>query len=162
MPTDTVYGIMASVSYPSATERIFSIKQRPLNKPLAVLVSNLYQALQLAWFSKDAIDHAEDGWPGALTLVLERTPEAKSLRLGGDGETIGLRHPDDDLLIEVIERVGPLAATSANRSGEGTGVTVGEIASDLQGKVDLYVDGGRIAGEPSMVISLLDETKQLR
>lgn len=162
MPTDTVYGIMASVQHPSAIERIFSIKGRSSEKPLAVLVSDLYQALQLAWFSIEAMDHAEDGWPGSLTFVLERTPEAGAFNLGGDGNTIGLRHPDHDFLIKVIERVGPLAATSANRTGESSGSTIDAIAADFQDSVDLYVDGGRLGNEPSRVISFVDGKKQLR
>lgn len=162
MPTDTVYGIMASVQHPAAIERIFSIKTRSSENPLAVLVCDLYQALQLAWFSQEAMDHAESGWPGALTLVLERTPEARHLSLGGDGKTIGLRHPDHRFLIQVIDRVGPLAATSANRTGEDSGLMVDEIASEFMDSIDLYVDGGRLGSEPSTVLSFVDGKKQLR
>lgn len=162
MPTDTVYGIMASVQHPAAIERIFSIKTRSSEKPMAVLVGDLYQALQLAWFSQEAIDHAESGWPGALTLVLERTPEASHLSLGGDGNSIGLRHPDSRFLMQVMERVGPLAATSANRTGEDSGLTVDEIATVFKDSIDLYVDGGRLGSVPSTVISFVGGKKQLR
>lgn len=162
MPTDTVYGIMASVQHPPAIARIFSIKGRSSTKPLAVLVCDLHQALQLAWFPREAMDHAENGWPGPLTLVLERTPNARSLDLGGDGRTIGLRHPDHDFLVRVIERVGPIAATSANRAGQDSGRTAHEIAADFKESIDLYVDGGRLGTEPSRVISLVDGMRQLR
>lgn len=161
IPTDTVYGIAARVDIPSAIDRIFEIKQRPRDKALAVLVGDLNAAKQLGVFSDEAILAAERGWPGPLTIVLPRKEAARDIPLGGDPSTIGIRVPNHDFALELLGRVGPLATTSANLSGESEPATVDKIAETLAG-VDLFLDGGPVSGKPSKVVSFVGGMTTLR
>jgi L-threonylcarbamoyladenylate synthase len=161
IPTDTVYGIAARVDIPSAVGRIFEIKKRPVDKALAVLVGDMATARILAVFSKEALAAAEKEWPGPLTIVLPRSDKSRGIPLGGDPATIGIRIPDHSFALELLGRVGPMAATSANVSGQSEAATVDEIAKSLAG-VDLYVDAGPIKRKPSRVVSFVNGMKTLR
>lgn len=153
LPTDTVYGLAALPTVPGATDRLFALKGRAEDQPLAVLVADAGQALALAEPPPAAVAALVDRhWPGPLTLVLRRRAGARGLELGGDPGTIGLRCPDHDLVRAIASRVGPLATTSANRHGQPTPVSAAEAAAALDGPVDLVVDGGRCAGLASTVL----------
>lgn len=152
LPTETVYGVAALPSVPGATDRIFALKDRPEAVPLAVLVDDIGQAEAIAVLAAPARRLAERHWPGPLTLVLPRRPEAASLALGGSPETVGVRCPVDDLVRAVARRVGPIATTSANRHGRPTPTTAAEAAAGLAGRANLVIDGGRRDGVPSTVV----------
>lgn len=160
IPTDTVYGVAARIDRPEAVRRIFELKGRPREKALPVLVADLETARRLAVFTPQALELAATGWPGPLTLVLERG--ALAADLGGDGRTVALRIPDHPAALELLARAGPLAATSANPSGRPPHRSVEEIAASLGEGVDLYLDGGRLGSTPSRVISLVGEPRVLR
>lgn len=161
IPTDTVYGLAAKIDIPSAIDRIFEVKGRSRNKPLAVLIADFGSARKLAVFSEEAEEVAERDWPGPLTIVVPRSESARDISLGGDPATIGLRIPDHPFARELLGKVGPLAATSANPAGEPQHATVQEISKSLHG-VDLFLDDGPIRGRPSRVISFVDGTRTLR
>jgi tRNA threonylcarbamoyl adenosine modification protein (Sua5/YciO/YrdC/YwlC family) len=155
VPTDTVYGLMVVASDPAATGRLFSLKERPVDVALPVLVADETQALALcAEVPAAARRLADRFWPGGLTLVLPRRG-GLALDLGGhDDGTIGVRVPDHAFVVEVARRVGPLAATSANRHGMPTAATLDEVMAQLAGQdVAVAIDGGRCAGAPSSVVS---------
>ncbi len=116
--------------------------------------------MQIAAFPSEALTIARDRWPGATTLVLKAVPPLP--RIGGDGGTVGLRIPNHPFALALLERSGPLAATSANPSGETTSPVVDDIAADLGDAVDLYVDGGRLDAPPSEVISVVGKRRTLR
>ncbi|MGH2767976.1 MAG: L-threonylcarbamoyladenylate synthase, partial [Actinomycetota bacterium] len=155
-----VYGLAARIDRREAVARIFDLKGRPRSKPLPVLVPDLASARRLAVFSPEALGAAEEGWPGPHTLVLERAE--CDADLGGDGATIALRVPDHPFALELLRRSVPLAATSANRSGQPVRETVVEVVAALGERVDLYVDGGRLGTAASTVISLLGKRRVLR
>lgn len=117
IPTDTVYGLAARPDDPSATARLFEAKGRPRRLELPILVANADQAERVALLDDRARVLGERFWPGALTLVLPRTPEVRSWDLGGDPDTVGVRIPDHPLALALLETTGPLAVTSANPSG---------------------------------------------
>jgi L-threonylcarbamoyladenylate synthase len=162
IPTDTVYGLAASLDHPEAIDRIFELKRRPRDKPLAVLVANRDAAATLANFTDQAAKMAGEGWPGPLTLVLESTRPLKML--GGDGLTVGIRVPNHPFTLELLDLCGPLATTSANPSGVETPCFLSEIIEQLGDGVDLYVDalGGSLSGTPSRIVSVVGEPKTLR
>lgn len=162
IPTDTVYGVAACATNPDATASIFTIKRRSRKNPLAILAATAEQAFQLGEFGEEARAEALAGWPGALTVVVPRSPRSLHLSLGGDGSSIGLRVPDSDFVREVIDAAGLLAATSANRSGEATPTSIDAIVDDLGDQVALFVDGGDLTGDASRVVSFLGATKTLR
>ncbi|MEO7804453.1 MAG: L-threonylcarbamoyladenylate synthase [Actinomycetota bacterium] len=161
IPTDTVYGIAARIDRPDAIRRLFDVKTRMEVKPVAVLAANLEQAMACATFNDTAVDMARE-WPGPLTLVLTRDPDLAGIELGGDPASIGIRVPDHELVREILLVSGPVAASSANRAGSVTPTTCGEIAALFGDAVNLYIDGGKIDGSPSRVVSLIDEMKILR
>src|SRR5690606_7854953 len=96
-------------------------------KSVAVLVGDLAQARAL---SADPLDRFAPFWPGPLTVVVRRAPDAV-LHLGGAGDTVGLRWPDHAFVRRLALEVGPIAASSANRAGEPTPPTAAEVASQF-------------------------------
>ncbi|MGH9244268.1 MAG: L-threonylcarbamoyladenylate synthase [Acidimicrobiales bacterium] len=157
LPTETVYGVAALPTVPGATARLFALKGRPQDVPLAVLVDDVEQAERLADFPPTARRLAERHWPGPLTLVLPRRADATALVLGGDPETIGIRCPDHDLVRAIARRVGPIATTSANRHGQPTPRAAAEAAAALADGVAVLLDGGRCGGVPSTVVDATGE-----
>ena len=153
LPTDTVYGLAARAADHGATARLFELKGRSTNVPIAVLCATVEQALELAADGGDASVRAVAArfWPGPLTLVVRRR-EGLDLRLGEPASTIGLRVPDHELVQAVAARVGPLATTSANQAGAPTPTSAASAAEALGPGVGLVIDGGQLAGAPSTVL----------
>ena len=153
LPTDTVYGLAALPGVPGATDRLFTLKGRGVDVPVAVLCRDADQALALAdpaSVGPEVRRIADRLWPGPLTIVLPRRP-GLALALGHPPTTVGVRCPDHDLVRALADEVGPLATTSANRHGEPTPSTAAEVAAALGG-VPLIIDGGRCDGAPSTVV----------
>jgi tRNA threonylcarbamoyl adenosine modification protein (Sua5/YciO/YrdC/YwlC family) len=158
LPTDTVYGVAVEPTRSGATDRLFAVKERPRTAALPLLVASLDQALQLSGdLPPTAVALADAFWPGGLTLVVPRR-RGLDLDLGGeDDTTVGLRQPDHPVPVALARRVGPLAATSANRHGRPTPSTAEEVATELGDAVDLVLDGGPCAGAPSTVVACTPE-----
>lgn len=154
-PTDTVYGLATSAFNPQAIEKLFQIKGRDQNQAIAVLIG---QAIDLNFVadnpSAGAMRLATIFWPGALTLVVPRHPNLSKLL--SPQPTIGVRIPDHPVAIDLLKKAGPLAVTSANLSGgENTKNTL-EVLAQLEGKIDLILDGGDTPGGlPSTVVDVL-------
>lgn len=155
IPTDTVYGVAALPSVPGATARLYALKDRRPDVPLAVLVADVAALDGLAATVDDrtaALVAAH--WPGPLTVVVRRHPDRADWDLGGDPGTVGVRCPADPLVRAVAARTGPIATTSANRSGEPTPPTAAEAAASLTGPVAVVADGGTRDGQASTVVDL--------
>lgn len=161
IPTDTVYGIGCAFDNRDAIERIFALKRRDPAKSIAVLLSGIEQADQLAEFFPDAAKAlAEKFWPGPLTLIVRKKAGLPDNLAAGP--TIGLRIPDHGLARELIRQSGPLATTSVNLSGQPAAVSAGEIPPDWDGKIDAVFDGGRIqGGKPSTVVDCSGSTLRI-
>ncbi len=156
IPTDTVYGIAASLAHPQALDRIFEIKGRPDRMPLPVLVSSVDALSHLVVLDNAVIPLLDACWPGPLTVVLPasaRVPE----RVLGPGHTIGVRIPNHPIAIEVIDKAGgAIACTSANRTGEDPGRTATEVATSIGDRLDLILDSGRTPGGVSSTVVAID------
>lgn len=150
IPTDTLYGLAASLDRPEAIDRLFELKGRPAGVPIAVLVASSEQAEALVEFTPLASQLAETWWPGPLTLVLDGRADVAE-RVGSDTGTVGVRLPDHDLVRALAERVGPLATTSANRHGEPTAAEATGVAEALP-DVEVVLDGGRCGEVASTVL----------
>ena len=162
LPTDTVYGVAALPMLPGATRQLFDLKDRNSDQPIAVLVADIDQALELVEDPSEAVARwMATLWPGPLTLVLARSPEALPMDLGGEADTIGVRCPDHPFVRALAAEVGPIATTSANRSGEPTPTSAAEAAAALVGEVDLVVDGGPAGTLASSVVDASLATWQL-
>ncbi len=146
LPTETVYGVAASVARPEAVGRINEVKERPEGTPLQVLVADAAAARELAaGWPPGAERLARRFWPGPLTLVV---PAAAGLpaAVTGPGATVGLRCPDHALALRILRRCGPLAASSANRGGQPPAVDLPAALAALGERVELAVDGGPAPG----------------
>ncbi|MFA4905521.1 MAG: L-threonylcarbamoyladenylate synthase [Candidatus Margulisiibacteriota bacterium] len=141
-PTETVYGIGTLASNEKGVKRIYEIKKRSSDKPLQVLIADLKQIESLALeITPKARELMKKHWPGPLTLVFK----AKS------GGSVGIRMPKHDWLLKLIKETGPLAATSANLSGETEPISAQEVKIEA----DLLIDGGKCKlGEASTVIDV--------
>ncbi|MCC7495148.1 MAG: threonylcarbamoyl-AMP synthase [Fimbriimonadaceae bacterium] len=161
VPTETVYGVAALVTAAPAAEAIYALKGRPADKPLQVLVPDAAAAAALtADWPPLAARLATDHWPGGLTMVLPAgivPPAAQA----GDG-SIGLRCPDHPWLLALLRRVGPLVASSANRTGQPPATTAPAAAAALAGLVSLVIDGGESRrGLASTVVRVLADGLQV-
>ena len=150
LPTETVYGIGCRADNAPAIERIYNIKGRGFDKPLAVCVSDLEMARDLAEFSPIALRLAEEFWPGALTLVLPAKGKSLDKRCY-QGDTIALRCPD---IAWSRDLATPLALTSANRSGEPAATT-----SQTELDVDAVLDDGPSREKIPSTILLVQDGK---
>jgi tRNA threonylcarbamoyl adenosine modification protein (Sua5/YciO/YrdC/YwlC family) len=155
MPTDTVYGIATRPDDPDATSRLFAAKNRPADLELPVLVPSTAAARKIASFDDRAAALAGRFWAGPLTLVLPRNDASNDWDLGGDRGTIGVRMPHHTLALAVLARTGPLAVTSANRSGLPTPTTCDGVHAVFGELVAVYLcDASPLEGTASTVIDL--------
>jgi len=164
IPTDTVYGVAADAFNPAAVEALLAAKGRGRDMPVPVLVANAEMLVALVGELPDAAKSLTDEyWPGALTLVVRHTPHL-SWDLGDARGTVAVRMPDDDLALDLIARTGPLAVSSANRTGHPPATTMLEARLQLGAAVAVYLDGGpRPSATPSSIVDLTgDEPRLLR
>jgi L-threonylcarbamoyladenylate synthase len=143
LPTDTVYGLVADPRLSEAVGRIYHVKRRDRREPLALLLHDMSQATHYVdHLPESAVLAMQQFWPGALTVVLKsRLPATEVVRAKGD--TVGLRLPAHVVPRLVAEQLGSaLASTSANRSGRPAPVTAEEALAELDGLVELVLDGG--------------------
>jgi L-threonylcarbamoyladenylate synthase len=156
LPTDTVYGLAALPHDAAAMARLFALKQRAGTKSIAVLVADLDQARSL---TTAKLDRFGPWWPGPLTLVVPRRP-AVELHLGADIATVGVRCPDHAFVRRLAQELGPIAATSANISGESVLVTAADVAATFP-DLSIVVDGGVLDGAASTVVDCTADPPQV-
>jgi L-threonylcarbamoyladenylate synthase len=162
IPTDTVYGVAALLSLDEAVAALFVAKGRPGGKAIPILAGSLEDLEPIAELDERARRVGTELWPGPLTLVLPRRP-GFGVDLGGtETETVAVRIPDHPVALELLERSGPLAVTSANRSGEPPATTLQAARAALGRSVAVYVEGGACPGTPSTVASLVGGIEILR
>jgi L-threonylcarbamoyladenylate synthase len=151
-PTDTVYGVGALVFREAAVQRLYRVKGRSTDKAIAVLVADDSDLLNIAGaLSPAARQVARKFWPGPVTLVVTRHPQLPQAVSGLP--TVGVRQPNHPQLQQLLQLTGPLAVTSANRSGEANTLTAQEVFAQLNGRIELILDGGRVnGGVPSTVV----------
>jgi L-threonylcarbamoyladenylate synthase len=162
-PTETVYGLGANALDPNSVGKIFAAKGRPANNPIIVHVSGIEMARQLvADWPESAAGLAERFWPGPLTFVLARSEVVPDIVTAG-GPTVALRRPAHAVAEMLIRAAGlPIAAPSANRSGELSPTLAEHVLRRLDGRIDLILDGGPTkAGIESSVIDLSGDKPRL-
>ena len=162
-PTDTVYGLGALAFDGEAVESIYLAKDRPIEKAIPVLIGDLED---LEKVSNDITDLtrklASRFWPGPLTIIVPKKPTLpESVSATG---TVGARIPDHPVARELLRVAGPMAVTSANISGQPSPSTAQEVFDQLNGRIELIIDGGRTPGGiPSTLVDCSEsEIKVLR
>jgi L-threonylcarbamoyladenylate synthase len=163
IPTETVYGVCA-LPTDEAVERLIQAKRRATDKGIQLLIDTLEQARSVAVVTPAAERLAERFWPGGLTIVLDRR-QASDLTplLSGGRPTLGLRLPDHDVPRALARRLGPIAASSANVSGEPDATNASLVARSLGDALALILDGGAVrGGTPSTVVDCSSGTGEPR
>jgi len=151
-PTDTVYGIGALATSEETIERLFIVKGRKRSQAVALLISTPSEMTRIATdIPENAWKLAEEFWPGPLTIVLKRNPALP--KIISPLPTVGIRVPNHPFVLALLRETGPLAVTSANRSGEPSAINARQVLDQLSGKIHLLIDGGTAIGRiPSTVI----------
>lgn len=165
LPTETVYGLGADATSPSAVRKIFAIKGRPADHPLIVHVADLAAARELSrsWPSFAEV-LTEAFWPGPLTIIVERGPMILDVVTGGR-DTVAIRIPRHAVALRLLQRFGrPVAAPSANRFGRVSPTTAEHVRSDLGSDVTMVLDGGpcEVGLESTIVDCSVDPPQILR
>lgn len=156
VPTETVYGLAADATNAEAVARIYAAKGRPSFNPLIVHVLDLAAAERLGVFDNQARALAEAHWPGPLTLVVPRRPDAAVAALVTAGlDTIALRIPAHPVMRALLAATGrPLAAPSANASGRISPTRAAHVLASLDGRIAAVIDGGATdAGIESTIVA---------
>ena len=163
LPTDTVYGIAADAFNPSAVNLLLAVKGRGRDMPVPVLVASQQMAdAVVEALSDEGRALAEAFWPGALTLVVRHTPHL-AWELGETRGPVAVRVPEHPLALSLIEQTGPLAVSSANRSGSPPPVTAMDARLQLGSAVAVYLDAGPApeAALPSSIVDVTGEQPRL-
>jgi L-threonylcarbamoyladenylate synthase len=146
LPTDTVYGIGCDAFTPPAVEALLAAKGRGRQAPPPVLVPDVRTLDGLATDVPDAVRAlVERFWPGGLTLICRAQPSL-AWDLGETHGTVALRMPDHPAALAVLRRTGPLAVSSANRTGQPAALTAAQAQEQLGDSVHVYLDAGPVPG----------------
>src|SRR5215467_11462311 len=162
IPTDTVYGLAADAFSPPAVTSLLAAKGRDRQMPPPVLVGTVRAATALVEdldaFGKDLID---EFWPGGLTLVM-RANRNLIWDLGDTKGTVAVRMPLHEIALELLKETGPLAVSSANRTGAPPATTAADAEAQLGEAVAVYLDGGPCPGDvPSTIVDLTGPVPRL-
>ncbi|MEV4107281.1 L-threonylcarbamoyladenylate synthase [Nonomuraea sp. NPDC049695] len=162
LPTDTVYGIGADAFTPSAVTALLDAKGRGREMPPPVLVGTVRAATalidDLGPYGQDLIDAF---WPGPLTLICKAN-RALSWDLGETKGTVAVRMPLHPVALDLLKETGPMAVSSANRSGAPAATTADEAEEQLGDSVDVYLDGGKTTDNtPSTILDLTTAVPRL-
>jgi L-threonylcarbamoyladenylate synthase len=158
-PTETVYGLGADATSGLAVAKIYAAKERPQFNPLIAHVADLAAAECFGVFNSDAQKLAQAFWPGPLTLVVPITQNCAVSDLARAGlSSIALRVPAHPVAQALLHAAGmPVAAPSANRSGRVSPTHALHVMGDLEGRIDMVIDGGAAqVGVESTIVSCLD------
>jgi L-threonylcarbamoyladenylate synthase len=163
-PTETVYGIGANIFDYNAVDSIFQIKNRNYLKPLSAHISNIKMVEQVGSVISDLFyELANIFWPGPLTMIISATNTLLPI-VNANTNTIAIRCPSKLICKKFIDAVGyPIAATSANISGNKSATNINEVINELNGKISAVIDGGNCELKiESTVISLVGKPKLIR
>jgi tRNA threonylcarbamoyl adenosine modification protein (Sua5/YciO/YrdC/YwlC family) len=162
LPTDTVYGLGTDAFDPEAVASLLEAKGRGRDLPVPVLVGTIQTLDGIATGLSDVARALVEGfWPGGLTLVARVQPSLQ-WDLGETGGTVAVRMPLHPVAIELLKSTGPMAVSSANRSGQRPATTVDEAVDQLGESVSVYLDGGPSgAPVPSTIVDVTREVPRV-
>ncbi len=162
LPTDTVYGVGADAFSPDAVSRLLAAKGRGRDLPVPVLVGQWRAVNGLVdTLPEPASELISAFWPGPLTLVL-RAGAGLTWDLGDTRGTVAVRMPLHPVALELLGETGPLAVSSANRTGQPAATTAIEAEEQLSARVSVYLDSGPAAGRtPSTILDLTGDAPRL-
>ncbi|MFH2219411.1 MAG: L-threonylcarbamoyladenylate synthase [Pseudomonadota bacterium] len=160
-PTDTHYGIGCDIMNKKAIERIYQLKQRGKNKPFSFICSDLKNISDYAKVSNYAYKTMKRLLPGPYTFVLEGSKLVPKIMLT-KRKTAGIRVPDNAICLSLVEKLqNPIITTSATLPDGSILYDPSLIHDFFYPRIDIVVDGGPVTGEPSSVISLIDDVPEI-
>ena len=157
-PTDTIYGIMADALNEDVIRRVFEVKQRPLNKPLLLLMDSFEMVEsyteKLSEKEKELMNRF---WPGLVTIILKKNDKVSDL-ITSNMDTVGIRIPNNKDLLEIIRRLKrPVISTSANITGTEVITSTKLLEKDLIDNIDYIEDGGEVNEVSSTIVKVIDD-----
>ncbi len=162
-PTDTLYGIGCDVFNSEAIDTVYSIKERPKDKPINVLISEINQIYDVATNIKPIFfELSERFWPGGLTIVVERNSSVPD-NIASNLNSVGVRMPDNNIVQQLIKLAHtPIAATSANLSEQPSALKAKTVLEYFEGKIPCIIDGGPTdLGKPSTILDISAKTPKI-
>jgi L-threonylcarbamoyladenylate synthase len=156
-PTETVYGLGADALESAAVERVFEVKRRDRDEPVSLAVPSVAAATEYARPTDRERAFMDAVLPGPVTVVLERRSVVPDALTGGR-DRVGVRVPDHAVARALLDVAGPLTATSANVSGEGSARRVAAVDGRVREAADVVVDDGETPGGGSTVVDVTRDT----
>ncbi len=154
IPTDTIYGVVGSALKKNVVERIYALRKRNPKKPMIVLIASIADLKKFGvTLSVPQRKILKKVWPGRVSVILP-CPSKKFRYLHRGKKAIAFRLPAKKALQQLLKRVGPLVAPSANIEGAMPAETIGKAEKYFGNLVDFYVDGGRVSSKPSMLVKM--------
>ena len=156
-PTDTIYGLGCNIFNSKGIKRLYQLKQRDPRKPFSFICSDMSDVANYCQVSNFAYRTMKRHLPGPYTFVLDATRQVPNLLVTRQ-KTVGIRIPDNPVTLAIVRELGhPLVTTSVNEAGTEPIVDPFEIEEKFGRSLDIVVDGGIMLGDPSTVISLVDD-----
>ena len=153
-PTDTLYGLGCDPSNASAVDRVFAVKARPRDLPIALALGSVEEIPRFAHMTALSSEFCAKHLPGPVTILLRATPAAPAPLVSKDG-LLGIRVPDDTITRWIAKAFGPITTTSANRHAGAAPATCDEALQQLGDAADVYIDGGPTRhGKESTIVDL--------
>jgi len=152
-PTETVYGLAADALDEAAVERVFAAKDRSHEKPVSLAVPDVSSALAYVHPSPRERRFMEAFLPGPVTVLCEKDERVPDLLTAGR-DRVGVRIPDHELALALLERVAPVTATSANVSGRPSVTRVADLDEEIERAAAVVLDGGETPGTGSTVVDV--------
>ncbi|WP_373154239.1 L-threonylcarbamoyladenylate synthase [Clostridium sp. AUH-JLR23] len=161
-PTETVYGVGIHFNDEEALERLMEAKNRDYSKAITLMVADKADISQYAYISPQAQKMIDQFMPGMITLIFKKKESVHDSMTNGKS-TIGIRIPDSEFVLSLLKKVGPMLVTSANLSQHSNTTSTQEVLNQLDGRIDLVVDGKTSDNIASTVVDVSqDEIKILR
>ena len=161
-PTETVYGVGIHFDDEEALERLMEAKNRDYSKAITLMVADKRDISQYAYISPQAQKMIDQFMPGMITLIFKKKESVRDSMTNGK-LTIGIRIPDSEFVLSLLKKVGPMLVTSANLSQHSNTTSTQEVLNQLDGRIDLVVDGKTSDNIASTVVDVSqDEIKILR
>lgn len=161
-PTETVYGLGIRFNDQEALEHLMEAKNRDYSKAITLMVAHPQDILKYAYVSDKAQKIIKQFMPGMITLIFKKKESVDDMMTNGK-TTIGIRIPDSEFVLSLLKKVGPMLVTSANLSHHQNTTSTKEVLQQLDGRIDMIVDGKTSDNIASTVVDVSqDEIKILR
>lgn len=157
MPTDTIYGIIGDATNEDVINKVYEVKERPHDKPLLILVSNLSMLHELVTeIPKETEKIIKKFWPGPLTILFKKSYKVSDT-LTANSSLVAIRMPNDKRLLNIMNHLNrPLISTSANISSHNAITNPNQLEEKMKEKIDLIVDEGTVNNKASTLITIVN------